>query len=172
MKTKQIKTFTFDELTDLAKDRVLSQFRYVHVEYFDWYHSVYHDAERIGIKITGFDLDRGSYCTGKFLNSHWPIDVAEKIMQEHGSTCETYKIAEKFMQDYNNLTDDEEDILTGIQEVSELEGEFLNDILEEYLTILKNEFEYHTSDDAVSEWILNNDYIFDEDGNEIEHELA
>ena len=92
MKTKQIKTFTFDELTDLAKDRALSKFRYVHVKYFDWYHSVCHDAERIGIKITGFDLDRGSYCTGKFLNSHWPIDVAEKIMQKHGSYCDTYKI--------------------------------------------------------------------------------
>ena len=172
MKIKQIKTFTFDELTDLAKDRALNQFRYVNVEYFDWYHSVYYDAERIGIKITGFDIDRGSYCTGKFLSTHWSIDVANKIMEEHGEDCETYKIAEKFLQDYNNLPDYEDDILAEIQEVSELEGEFLNDILEEYLTILKNEFEYHTSDDAVSEWILNNDYIFDEDGNEIEHQLA
>ena len=35
----------------------------------------------------------------------------------------------------------------------------------------KNEFEYHTSDDAVSEWIIGNDIIFDESGEEIKHEL-
>lgn len=163
MKTKQIKTFSFEELTESAKDRALNQFRYVNVEYFEWYHNVYYDAERIGIKITGFDLDRGSYCTGKFLSTHWSIDVANKIMEEHGKDCETYKIAEKFLQDYYNLSEDDE--------VTELDDEFLNNILEEYLTMLKNEFEYHTSDDAISEWIIGNDIVFDESGKEIKHEL-
>lgn len=164
MKTKQIKTFNFEELTESAKDRALNQFRYVNVECFDWYHSVYDDAQNIGIQITGFDLDRGSYCTGKFLSNHWSIDVANKIMEEHGEDCETYKIAEKFLQDYYNLSEDDE--------VSELDDEFLNNILEEYLTMLKNEFEYHTSDDAISEWIIGNDIVFDESGKEIRHELA
>jgi hypothetical protein len=163
MKTKQIKTFSFEELTESAKDRALNQFRYVNVEYFDWYHSVYDDAQNIGIQITGFDLDRGSYCTGKFLSSHWSIDVANKIIEEHGEDCETYKIAEKFLQDYYNLTEDDE--------VTEIDDEFLKNILEEYLTMLKNEFEYHTSDDAISEWIINNDIVFDESGEEIKHEL-
>lgn len=164
MKTKQIKTFSFEELTESAKDRALNQFRYVNVEYFEWYHNVYYDAERIGIKITGFDIDRGSYCTGKFLSTHWSIDVANKIMEEHGKDCETYKIAEKFLQDYHNLSEEDE--------VTELDDEFLKNILEEYLTMLKNEFEYHTSDDAISEWIIGNDIVFDESGKEIKHELA
>lgn len=163
MKTKQIKTFSFEELTESAKDRALNQFRYVHVEYFDWYHNVYNDAQNIGIQITGFDLDRGSYCTGKFLRTHWSIDVANKIMEEHGKDCETYKIAEKFLQDYYNLSEDDE--------ASELDDKFLNNIMEEYLTMLKNEFEYHTSDDAISEWIIGNDIVFDESGKEIKHEL-
>lgn len=163
MKTKQIKIFSFEELTNSAKDRALNQFRYVNVEYFDWYHSIYDEAKMIGIKITGFDLDRGSYCSGKFLSNHCSIDVANKIMEEHGKDCETYRIAEKFLQDYNNLSENDG--------VTELDDKFLNNILEEYLTLLKNEFEYHTSDDAISEWIINNDIVFDESGEEIKHEL-
>jgi len=49
--------------------------------------------------------------------------------------------------------------------LDELGNEFTKAILEDYLTILRNELEYLDSDDAVKESIEANEYEFTEDGN-------
>lgn len=169
MKIKKIKTFTFEELSDKAKDAALNQFRGVHVEYFDWYHCVYEDANEIGIQITGFDIGRANYITGKFNSNNWSIDSANKIIKNHGETCETYKLAKQFIEDYAKFDSESKDYSR--MEFKEFEEQFLQNILEEYLTMLKHDYDYHTSDEAVSEYIIENDIVFDENGNEIAYQL-
>jgi hypothetical protein len=169
MKIKKIKTFTFEELSDKAKDSALNQFRGVHVDYFDWYHQVYDDANEIGIQITGFDIGRPNFITGKFNSNNWSIDCANKIIKNHGETCETYKLAQQFIEDYSKFDSDSEDYSP--MEFEEFEEQFLQNILEEYLTTLKHDYDYRTSDEAVSEYIIDTEIVFDENGNEIAYQI-
>jgi len=169
MKIKKIKTFTFEELSDKAKDVALNQFRGVHVDYFDWYHQVYDDANEIGIQITGFDIGRANSITGKFNSNTCSIYCAKNIIKNHGETCETYKLAKQFIEDYAKFDSESEDFSP--IEFEEFEEQFLQNILEEYITMLKHDYDYNTSDEAVSEYIIETEVLFDENGNEIAYQL-
>jgi hypothetical protein len=160
--TVEYEVYKFEELSDEAKEKVLDHFRYFNVEH-DWWEYTYEDAERVGIEITGFDLDRGRNITGKFIYS--AKDTAESIIKEHGKDCNTHKLAKKYLDDIipiemmEKFTEElDEDKLDEISE------EFLKDILHEYFKILKNEFEYLTSDECIKKSIECNDYEFLKNG--------
>lgn len=175
MRTIETTVYTFDELSDTAKEKAVSQFSDTNVD-FDWWHSVYEDAERIGLKITFFDLDRNRHAKGNFIDSG--SDCAFKIKNEHGKTCGTFKLAEKFLSDYDSLVEKYSD---GIDksivsyeneygfdnEADELETEFLKALLEEYSLMLEKEYEYLTSFDAIAETIRANGYEFTIEGNRV-----
>jgi hypothetical protein len=170
MKTKvipeqKIDLYEFAELTPDIQQHVLNTLYDINVDY-NWWDSTYEDAANIGLKITGFDLDRGSYCKGSFINT--AIECAEAIIREHGEECETYKTASKYLanlievrEKYKNAGEDNWD------EESELENtedEFLNDLLEDYRIILQHEYDYLTSKEAIIEIITANEYLFTIDG--------
>lgn len=159
--------YKFEELSDRAKERARDWYRQGALDY-EWWDSVYEDAKRIGLKITGFDLGRGADAEGKFTSS--AVDVANAILKEHGDKTETYKDARDFLKDwekkekaYYDADEDNEDF-EGSEEGEELEKEFLNTILQDYAQILQTEMEYLTSDEQVDEMITVNEYEFDEDG--------
>ena len=160
MTTKTINCYNFDELSPEIQDRLVCEHRYVHVDYFDWYHSVYDDAKEIGLRITAFDLDRQHIEGDLFFDG---FDVAQKIILNHGEHCETHKLSVQFLSDYKNLPDDDDFEYLA----NELEEEFLKSLLEEYLVILRHDFEYHTSDEAVLDYLKNSDCVYDINGNEI-----
>ena len=57
MREAVVQVFTFDELSEEAKDRVIEEYWDINV-CFDWWDSVYEDAKTIGCNmIEGFDLD-------------------------------------------------------------------------------------------------------------------
>lgn len=56
MRTIETTVFTFDELSDQAKEKARAWFRDGQLDY-DWYDSAYEDAETIG-KIFGIEMDR------------------------------------------------------------------------------------------------------------------
>ena len=173
--TTTVEVFKFDELSDKAKEKALDHYRYFQVE-DDWWDFIYEDAERIGLKITEFGLDRNRHAKGEFLLS--ACEVAANIFKEHGNQCGTHKTAQDFQYEWDKLVEKysdgkdtecvaEENQYEFNQEADEMEESFLESILEDYSIMLQNECEYLTSDESVTEFIEANDYEFTEDGNRI-----
>lgn len=160
--------YKFDELSDDAKDKAVERLYDINVDY-DWWQWTYDDAEEIGLKLTGFDLDRGSYCKGEFINT--AENVAQKIIENHGDTCETYKDAQNYLRDLEiaiakNLEENADcDYPEDYLDTEEIDDEFLRNLLEDYRISLQKEWDYLTSREAIIETIESNDYEFDEDGN-------
>jgi hypothetical protein len=157
METRTYKVYKFSELNAKQKEKVIDHYYDINVNY-DWWDFTYEDAKNIGLELTGFDIDRGSYCEGKFI---WDaLEVAEAIIKDHGNKTETFQTANKYWQQLKkeNDTNDEADTR------EETEKEFLHDILEDYLVMLRHEFEYLTSKEAIIETIEANDYDFTENG--------
>lgn len=157
---------TFNEWDEDTQSKIIDNNREFNVDY-DWWQSCYEDAKMIGLKITSFDLDRRKHCTGEFTEQHY--NVAKNIMSEHGESCNTYKIAKYFKDEYDRLTiiahdSDEDTQYKMTEEFDNLEADFLNDVLNEYSNILQKEYEYLMSDECIRETLICNQYEFDCNG--------
>jgi hypothetical protein len=187
-RTIEIQAYKFDELSETAKQKVLEKFYDLNVDY-DWWDFIYEDAKTVGIKITSFGLDRHKDCDGEFYDN--AEEVAEKILKEHGESCETHKTAQSFMDDCENLRDtakkewekylaehpnedereweDYEEYFGDKYEsdFDDLCEEFEKDIFSDYADILQDSYDYLTSEEAIVESIEANKYEFDENGKQI-----
>ncbi len=158
-------TFTvcsFEELTPSAQEHAIETNRYFNVDH-DWWEWTYEDASSIGLQITSFDLGRGQSIDGEFtLNCK---EVADKIIAEHGDQCATYKTAKHYLKVYNPLVM-KELIETGepYPNTEDIDADFLRLLLENYWTILDNEYDYLTSDECIRESLIANEYEFRQDG--------
>lgn len=169
MRTIETTLYTFDELNETAKVAALEKLHDLNTDH-DWWCFVYDDAKCVGIEIIGFDIDRGNYCDGKFIDD--AISCADAIIKEHGSYSPTYKLAKQFQTDRDKIIDDaprdEDGEFRDEAEVDDnlddIENEFLVDIKEEYLGLLRLEYEYKTSDEAITETIEANEYEFTANG--------
>jgi hypothetical protein len=170
MKQMTINAYSFDELSEQAKQKALEKFADVNVDY-DWYQFTYQDAKNIGLKINGFDLDRGNSVHGHFNIDAY--DVALSIVAEHGATSNTYERAQEYLTDrqdimdkyhYNPETDESDNDMQMNSEIDDLSDDFEQVIKECYLSLLKREYEYLTSEQAIIEAIEANEYLFTEDG--------
>lgn len=159
MKTKTINLYEFDELSEKAKSNAVFNLSDLNTSH-NWWEYIYEDAARVGIKITGFDID-GGLITGKFLKSS--SEVAILITMEHGETCKTYEIAAKHVIDLDNV-DREESETEQDAIIEDLGNEFEREILREYLKLLKQEFEHLSSSEQIIETIKANEYTFTESG--------
>jgi len=171
MQTKTYNAYTFDELSDEAKEKAVDNLRDINVSY-EWWDDTYYDAKEVGLEIKSFDLDRNRHATGKFIDGI--ENVARLIIENHGAHCETHKTALSYQQDRDalvsklsdgkNTSEVSEDKLYEFDnECDELDEQFLKDLLENYSIVLQNEFDYLTTDEAIIEIILANDYQFTED---------
>lgn len=162
MKTKTIKLYQFSELSEQAKEKAINNLSEINIS-DEWWNTVYDDAENIKVKITGFDIDRASYCNLEFMES--AAETAELIIIGHGKECETYKTAKQFLNDLNELTSQHPDINdVPEEEIEELEDEFKKSLSEDYRIMLSKEYDYQTSKEAIIETIEANEYNFTEDG--------
>lgn len=168
MKTIKIKLYSFNELSSEAQNKALSKCVTINVEH-DWWDSTYMDAEQVGLKITGFDLDRNKHATGQLtLNA---LEVAQNIINNHGEECETYKTAQKFLSehapifaDYMNENSEGYESAENEGKLSDLESGFLDDLLSDYADMLQKECYYLMSDESIKETFEANDYTFEQDG--------
>jgi len=168
MKTISINLYSFNELSKEAQNKALSNLATINVEH-DWWDATYEDAKNIGLELTGFDLDRNKHASGKLTLS--ACEVAQNILNNHGDTCDTHKIATEFLDKHNPLfadymNEESEHYESFEQEgkLQDLESDFLNDLLSEYATMLQREYEYLISDESIIETIELNDYTFEENG--------
>lgn len=165
MRTIRTKVYKFNELNETAQEKAIEKLYDINV-YYEWWESIYEDAENIGLKITGFGIERGSYCDGDFIFD--AENVAKTIISEHGTECETFKTASNFLKEYApkcevwwNSDESNYDIEN---ELEELKENFLKSLLEDYRIMLQQEYEYQTSKEAIIETIEANEYEFTQDG--------
>jgi hypothetical protein len=168
MKTITLNIYSFDELSQEAKEVAIDSLCSINVEH-DWWDCTYEDARQIGLKISSFDLDRNRHAKGIFILA--ANEVAQNIFNSHGIDCETYKTASNFMGEwqpiFNNYMDEnhEEYESREVEEtMQELENDFLNSLLEDYSIILQRECDYLQSKEAIIETIKANEYEFLESG--------
>jgi hypothetical protein len=164
-RTIRVKIYKFSELTEHNQKKVLEKYYDINVDY-NWWESTYDDAEQIGLKINEFsvDFDRPKWAKGEFQLS--PHEVAANIIRDHGNECETYKTTQTFLDTVNEIQGKYEE-LEGEDyenEMIEIEDEFLNFLLNDYVDILIKEYEYLTTDKQIIETIEANDIEFLEDG--------
>lgn len=168
MKTISVKLYSFNELNEQSKQKVLKELECINVN-DNWWEFIYEDAERIGLKLTGFDLDRNKHAKGEFILS--ANEVAENIFQEFTSNDKLHEIATNFMDKWQPLfndymDEDSEHYESREQEgkIQDLESDFLDDLLNEYANMLQNEMEYQISDEVIIETIEANEFTFEADG--------
>jgi len=166
-RTIRTKVYKFNELNETAKQKAIEKLSDINVE-SEWWEFVYEDAKQIGLKITGFDIDR-SYCEGDFILS--ANEVAQNIINNHGEQCETYKAAVEFTEEwqpvfanYMDETSENYESKQSEDKLMELEDDFKNSLCEDYRIILSKEYEYLTSKEAIIEIIEANEYEFTADG--------
>lgn len=171
MRTVRTKVYKFNELSPEAKHKAIEQFSDINVDY-NWWELTYTDANSIGLQITDFDLARGSI-GGKLTNSL--TESCEIIMANHGESCETYKTAKAYLAEWAKLVKEHSD---GVetdkvcedkeyefdQLADELETQFRLSILEDYRVLLQEEYNYQTTEAAIIESIVANEYEFTKDG--------
>lgn len=169
MKTLKIEVYTFDELNDDAKEKARDWYRPIAFD-GDWWDGIYEDAKQIGLELSSFDLDRNRHAKGKLLKD--ATEVADLVLKNHGDECETYKTAEAFLRDRDEIVNtapkDEHGEFENERaldaKLDECEADFLRSLLEDYSIILQKESEYLSSDEHVDEMIRINEYTFTADG--------
>lgn len=167
--TVKTEVFKFDELTEEGRQAAIEGLYNINVDH-EWWDGIYEDAKNVGLQIDGFDTDRGNYIQGQMLLDH--REMAEAIARDHGEECDTRKLSEAFIVDYDEIVDtspkdengDHENEHELDRKLDALEEEFERAIKEEYLSTLSKEYEYLTSGEAILETIEANDYEFTADG--------
>ena len=169
MKTITKTVYTFDELSDDAKEKARAWYRDGALDY-EWWDATYEDAKTIGLKLTSFDLDRNRHAKGALTES--APEVADLILKNHGDTCDTYKLAESFLKERDAIVDGAErdengefvDVPALEEKLDDCETEFTRAMVEEYSVTLQKECDWLLSDESVDESILANEYTFTVDG--------
>lgn len=170
-KTIETTVYKYEEMEDKAKEKAREWYHLMSC-HDKWWTDVYEDAEQAGIKITEFDIDRGSMINGEF-DGKTPFQVAMYIRYNHGVTCETHKTAVKYLQawevlgpepdDHTNTPSGDYDYDTAQaweKKKEDIDVEFKQAILEDYLSTLRQEYEYKTSKECIEENIIANEYTF------------
>lgn len=161
MRTIRTKVYKFNELQEEAKQRAIKWYR--ETDSFGYkfaWDNTEEDAKEIGLKIIELSAHRNN--SGEFMLS--ANEVAQNIFNNHGESCETYKTAKSFMENwqpiFNNYMQTEE----GEAELMGMETEFLNDLLEDYRIMYNNDIDYQNSDEYIIDAIEANEYEFKKDG--------
>ena len=160
--TKTFKVYKFNELNETAKNKALFYFSDINTDY-DWWEYIYEEASNLGAEISGFDIGRSNDIDIEVSDYE---SFAREVIKSHGVNCVTYIDACKFLADAKELLDLDTDDITYEQghELEEKCSEYLNDIKHEYLKMLRDEYEYRSSEEAITESILANEYEFLENG--------
>lgn len=168
METVKVKIYTFEELPEDIQQKILEKFYDINI-FYDWWEYTFEDAKNIGLKINTFELDRGRNITGEFYDN--ASEVAQNILNNHGEHCQTHITAFNFLEEWQPIFSEymnEDSELYESEEAErrliDIENEFLNDLLSDYLSLLDKEWEYITSEEAIKESIIANEYTFRKNG--------
>ena len=156
MEKREYTVYKFNELPKESRGKAIARYSDINTDH-DWWEFVYDDADNIGLEITSFDCD--AYCKGRL--THSPALVAQAILDNHGNQCRTYHTAKAYMQTIEILNDDHPDFIDLCEAAEE---HFTRELLEDYRIMLRNEYEYITSEEAIQDTLVLNDYDFTLEG--------
>lgn len=161
METITLNIYKFSELSGKAQTYVLDKYRDVMIDY-QWWDFIYEDAQRLGLEISAFDI---YYKTISIEYTDDAEDTANKIVSEWGQGTDMYLLASTFLEEYTKLvTADEQDD----DDIKYIQDEFLRQLGEEFLSMLDKEYEWRTSDEAITEYLEDNQYMFTKNGTQIQ----
>lgn len=179
--TRQRTLYRFQELDESAQEKAMERLWDLNVDY-DWWDHIYHDAADVGLKITGFDTYRNTI-SGELTD--YLLDSCKLIRKNHGKDCETFKTAKVYLDEYieafvkwreaEQSSGDQDDFegwkpadfleeFKWTDEAKEVEKEYQKALLEDYLILLRDEYDYRTGKEALRESILAGEYLFTENG--------
>ncbi len=163
MRTIKINLYKFNELSKDAQMKALDELHSINIDQ-EWWCITYDDASQIGLKITGFDIGRSNDIGSEFIND--AQNVADLILENHGEESETHGTAKLYLSEVDNLIDDRNENEDSVydDEMEELESNFLKSLSEDYLILLRDEYQYLITYEAIKETIEANEYDFTEDG--------
>ena len=151
----------FNRLPAEIKQKAIEHYCYINVNH-NWWDFTHDDAKEVGLKITGFDLN-GTIEANITGDPTTYMACAEAIVENHGKDTDTYKLAAPFFVKWYLQGDgyEERGLLDEYLEEAE---EFEAELKRCYLKMLQREYEYLTSEEAVVETLIANDYEFDNNG--------
>jgi len=173
MKTITVTVYKFNELSELSKQNALEKLSDINVMN-DWHEEIYNNAEKIGVFISDFDLNK--YQCNASLEDDVNV-ICDKILFVHNKQPDELKaIAERYLKQHNELIEThyrpttvedatEIDFAKYDAAADQLETDFVGEIERHYLQRLEKEYKRRTSIHAVIDTIYANDYDFTEDGN-------
>lgn len=157
MRIIETKAYQFEELDEQTKEKAIDNCRYMNIDDGFWYEFIKEDLNSVGIELRSFDIDRGSFAEIHLEDFYETCDL---ILKWHGENRETYKIAERYIKEYNEIHQHihDDDAIECIDE------EYQKEFSEEVLLMLRREFEHITSDEHIIEMFQANEYEFTEQG--------
>jgi hypothetical protein len=184
MKEVTINAYQYDELSDKAKENAINYYMERVMDDW-WYESTYEDAKEFCLDIQEFDIYR-SYCNAKFI---YDADETAKAIID-GAGGELLKIAEDYQKEVSELFKGHSDYdkyqewlrerdytlddlefedwvieETDYQDDKESAGnEFLSELEEYYLSYLKADYDYFTSEEYIADHYESNECLFDING--------
>ena len=180
MREMNVTVYSFDELSEAAQERALNDLRWANVEFNWWYEDTFDTirtaGKLLGLRISDIHFDIYSYCTfdaqyqyvrgaAKAIQAEFPHatdlhDVARKLQDLQKRHFYSLSCAVKEGRDANRYS--------CFRFGEDYDCEDLGDILDDFAhwarILLRDEYEYLTSDEAVKEMIEANEYEFTADG--------
>ena len=153
MRIIETKAYQFEELDEQTKEKAIVNYRYISVEDDFWYEFIKEDLNSIGIELRSFDIERGSFAEIHLEDFE---DTCYLILKFHGENNGTYKIAERYIKEYNSIKDK--------MDILELDEEYQKEFSEEVLSMLRKEYEDMISDEYIIDMFQANEYEFTAEG--------
>ena len=180
MREITVKAYKFDELSDDAKKRALNKFRDINVEYDWWTDGAYYTIRAAG-KLIGLDIDRIYFDTYLYCifdaSYEYVRGASAAVCKEFSWADDLHKVAKDlqalqkrhfYSLSCNVASQRDTNSYQCFRFGEDYECEDLGDILDDFAhwarVLLRDEYEWLTSDEAVKEIIIINEYEFTEDG--------
>ena len=161
MRIIETKVYQFEELDEQTKEKAIDNYRHISVNDDSWFEWIKEDLISVGIELRSFDIDRGSFAEIHLKDFYETCDL---ILKWHGENCETYKIAERYIEEYQDIQYHIKDDEYLDEKLDDLDEEYQKEFSEEVLSMLRFEFEHMTSDEYIIEMFEANEYEFTEEG--------
>ena len=159
MRKIEVMLYEFRELNDAAKEKAIERFRDFNVDY-DWWSNTYDGMAECGITIHEFDTYSGTIKS----EIDYKYETAKTIISDWGETMGLHVLSKQFLLDREVLVKHLDSLDKFHPDLNDLEVKYHHDLNEEILEMLREEYEYLISDEAVITSIDINEFEFAEDG--------
>ena len=179
MRDTSVTVYSFDELSEDAQERALNDLRWVNVEHNWWecsYDMIRTAGKLLGLRISDIQFDIYSYCT---FDAHYRYvrGAAKAVRDEFPRADDLCYVARDLQALQKRRSYSLSCEVTGGRSMNyyrcfrfgvDYECDALGDILDEFAhwarILLRDEYEWLTSKEAIREMIEANEYEFTEDG--------